>query len=96
MKKHATSITGFDALKDAAQEIGKLRYDALAQFLFHLQIEMREQRDKDIEAEKTGLAFHSVPLISGLLKASDAASGLFHMYKKYMKDELDDNDSSSL
>ncbi len=90
MKKHATSIKGFDKLKDAAQEIGRMRYDALAQFLFHLQTEMREQRDKDIEAEKTLLAFHSSPLINGLLKASDAASGLFLKYKKYMKDEIDD------
>jgi len=90
MKKHATSIKGFDKLKDAAQEIGRMRYDALAQFLFHLQIEMREQRDKDIEAEKPGLAFHSLPMINGLLAASTASSELFHMYKKYMKDELND------
>ena len=95
MKKHATSIKGFDKLKDAAQEIGRMRYDALGQFLFHLQTELREQRDKDIEAEKTKLAFHSGPLISGLLKASDAASGLFYKYRKYMKDEIDDNEFGS-
>jgi len=89
MKKHATSITGFDTLNDAAQEIGKLRYDALSKFLECLAEEMSRQQVKDRNAGKRKLAGHAGMMISELYRARTATKMLFDKYKCFMKEELD-------
>ena len=90
MKKHATSIKGFDSLNEAAQEIGKMRYDALAAFLMNLTMEMERQRKNDIAAGKPKLAASHSMLLHHLIEASGEAQEMFDKYKKYMKDEIDD------
>lgn len=90
MKKHATTIKGFATLEEAAQAIGKMRYDALAEFFEHLTDELMKQREKDIKVGKVKLAEDSQSAILAVGRASMCMDTLFEKYKKFMKDELDD------
>ena len=87
---HATSIKGFASLQDAAEEIGRMRYDALAEFLWHLMNEMQTQQMKDRNAKKLQLVDDTYPLIHALSDASAAADTMFDKYKHFMKDEIDE------
>ena len=95
MKKHPTEIKGFASLRDAAEDIGKLRYDALGEFLHWLMDEMKTQQMKDRNNGKLQLVDDSYELIGALGIASVEAKLLFDKYKKFMKDELEDDDDSS-
>lgn len=88
MKIHPTFIEGFETLEEAARAIGKLRYDALAVFLGYLSEELDEQRYKDMIVGKTKLAKDASELLQALGESEEAASVLFMLYKKFMKEEL--------
>ena len=90
MKKHATTIPGFSTFKDAAGAIGKMRYDALAEFLECLTEEMVEQQTRDCGVGKIKLARDTELLIQSLNDSHKAATLLFERYKKFMKEELED------
>lgn len=93
---HATSITGFASLQDAAEEIGRMRYDALAKFLWYLTEEMIRQQDNDYKAGKIKLANRHIQPIRMLAEARGEFEEMFDDFKKYMQDELDADDGSSL
>lgn len=89
MKKHAISIPGFDTFEEAARAIGKMRYDALAEFLLALTEEMVTQQAKDRSVGKIKLGDDTEDLIQALNDSYNAATMLFDKYKKFMKDELE-------
>lgn len=92
-KKHNTSIHGFVSIEAAASAIGKMRYDALAEFLLCLEIEMTVQQKKDKFYGKVKLAADTEPLIKALGESHEVAALLFKKYKKFMQEELAaDND----
>jgi hypothetical protein len=44
---HKTSVNGFGSLKDLAETVGNLRYDALHEFLRHLENKLHEDSGDD-------------------------------------------------
>ena len=88
MQKHPTKIDGYDTLEDAAIAVGKLRFDRLSDFFFHLRQEMERQQEKDKQVGKVKLANDAESLINSINDADFHAQELFEKYKKFLKDEL--------
>jgi len=91
MKKHPVSVEGFNSLEELAIAVGKMRYDKLAEFFLHLHGEMARQQAKDLQVGKVKLVEDAHWLIDGIYDCHLDAQELFHKYKKFMKDELDEN-----
>ena len=89
MKRHPTEVNGQN-VGDAVKDVGKLRYDKLAEFLDLLAKELARQAENDHAKGKVQLAYDTETVISALYESADQARMLFTKYKKFMKDELDD------
>lgn len=88
MKRHPTKIIGYDSLEKAGVDIGKLRYDKLAEVLKALKSELDNQANDDLEKNRNNLYHDVQPLILALQEAGVISEQLFEKYKQYMKDEL--------
>lgn len=88
MKKHSIKIEHYETLEEVAIEIGKLRYDKIAEFFQYLKEEFKKQQQKDYKIGKVRLAGDTIPLIVALSNAEKTLNYLFNRYKKYMEHEL--------
>lgn len=89
MKKHPTQVTVFcGTLKDLAHELAKLRYDKIAEFMSHLELEIQDQAESDLSRGREKLSRtlfvirNKVRIIGGVFREA------FELCRPFMKEEL--------
>jgi hypothetical protein len=93
MKKHPTKVAGFDGtLEELAQNVFRLRYDKIADFLFYASQELRRQYENDEKNGKKKLAMMSLLALYKIGELSVIMRKIFVFCKPFMKNELTEND----
>jgi hypothetical protein len=89
MKKHPTSVEGFDgSLKELAQRVGALRYDKHAEFFHFYAEEILVQANRDVMRRRNKLAI-LLTAAWGIARALQKQFEIiFYFCAPYMKDEL--------
>jgi hypothetical protein len=89
MGKHEIEIKNFNGtLEQLAQEVFKMRYDKIAQFLFFGMNEMHRQYEGDKKAGKVKLSMLSLLALYKIGELIAIMMKIFIFCKPFMKDEL--------
>lgn len=89
MKKHPTSVEGFDgSLEELAERVCRMRYDRTAEFFACCAEELRHQSNQDLKVGRTQLAILLTQAwgIANVLRAQ--FEKLFSLCKPHMQGEL--------
>jgi hypothetical protein len=91
MKIHPINVVGFNGtLEELAQNIFRMRYDKVSEFLFYVQKEIQRQSEGDAlrnRAKLSKLLLEAQQKTGELKKIMDE---IFVVCKPFMKDELND------
>lgn len=82
---HTTKIERYQgSLRDLAEDVGNLQYDALSEFLDELSDKISRDQKKDSERGRSILAGHLWMVVSHLDKAKSASDQAWEICRKYM------------
>jgi hypothetical protein len=88
-REHAVTVTGYKGdLQQLAQEIGRLRYDALACFLQALADEMARQAAADHKRARVQLALKLEGLVKELLAAGMTTHDVWQLCRRHAAAEI--------
>lgn len=82
---HKTKISKYNNLDDLAEEIGDLRYDALANFIGLLADKIERDGDKDQSRNRVKLAGNLHDCANQLKKAKSSIDRAWKICEPYMK-----------
>ncbi|MEM6752732.1 MAG: hypothetical protein AAF630_07170 [Cyanobacteria bacterium P01_C01_bin.38] len=88
--KHQTNIEKYDSsLKALAEDIGNLRYDALAEFLKLLSDKINQDAEKDLSRNRVKLAACLKECSLELNQASIAIDKAWEICEPYCREEIE-------
>ncbi len=91
MKKHPTTIEGFDGTIEAlAQRVGRMRYDKVAEFLDYFGKELKRQANGDRQRGRVKLADILDEMTETVKGLRFKMERIFALCKPFMKDEMED------
>jgi hypothetical protein len=86
-KIHKSTVKGYaGSLEELAIEIGDLKYDALKEFLAHLQTKFDEDSDADFNRGRERLAEALYNTARGIEHAGDQIAEAWKISEPFMKD----------
>lgn len=88
-KKHPVTVEGFDGtLQELAQKVCAMRYDQVAEFFFHLGVDLDRQMIADRKRNRTKLASLLYIASDQAFKLKGQFDRIFQLCKPHMHGEL--------
>lgn len=82
---HTNNVPGYDSLDDLVKEIGNLKYDKLASFLYKLSTELQRQSKNDKRRGRPQLSFLLYTASVPIYNSAKIMDRVWNICKPYMK-----------
>ena len=91
---HPASIPGYDNVKEVAEAIRRLRYDALRDLLSYLAEGFQEDSTEDMTRGRQKLSNNLCDLAIIIEQAENKADDIWNVCQPYVKNRQDEKDSA--